>query len=164
MKNHVADALSSVCYYLGGTTMFLLFIVMLFEVAFRYIPGMNQAQPWVPGVLSLLDIWLIFLASVVAMRKNSHLRITFFIDKMPYYFRIWITLIVNLITLLIFLIIIFFSQEIVKSGMGINVGGVQFSKGYSFIALPVSSGLMCIFVIIRIFDSIKTIRRGERHV
>ena len=144
--------------------MFLLFIVMLLEVAFRYIPGVTQAQPWIPGVLSLLDIWLIFLASVVAMRKNSHLRITFFIDKFPYYLRVWITLIVNLITLFVFLIIIFFSQEIVKTGMGINVGGVQFSKGYSFIALPITSGLMCIYVIIRIFDSIKTMRRGEKHV
>jgi TRAP-type transport system small permease protein len=164
MKNRISDVLSSVCYYLGGTAMFLLCIVMLIEVAFRYIPGVTQAQPWIPGVLSVLDIWLIFLASVAAMRKDSHLRITYFIDRFPHFLRGWINLIVNLVTLAVFLIMIIYSQEIVRTGMDMHVGGVPFSKGYSFIALPICIGFMSVFVIIRIFDSITNLRRGEENV
>jgi TRAP-type C4-dicarboxylate transport system permease small subunit len=164
MKDRILDGLSSICYYLGGISMFLLCIIMLIEVAFRYIPGVTQAQPWIPGVLSLLDIWLIFLASVFAMRKDSHLRITFFVNLVPHILREWTNLIVNCVTLFVFLVMIIFSQEIVKTGMDMHVGGVPFSKGYSFISLPICIGLMSLFVLIRIVDSITKMRRGGQNV
>ena len=163
MKDRISDVISSSCYYLGGTAMFLLCIVMLVEVAFRYIPGVTHAQPWIPGVLSLLDIWLIFLASVVAMRKDSHLRISFFVDRFPRWLQLWINLTVNIVTLLVFMVMIIFSQEIVKTGMDMHVGGVPFSKGYSFIALPICIGFMSIYVVLRILGSITDIKRGQKN-
>jgi TRAP-type C4-dicarboxylate transport system permease small subunit len=162
MTSRIAKAISQSCYYLGGMAMLFLCIVMLIEVAFRYIPGVTQAQPWIPGVLSLLDIWLIFLASVTAMQKDCHLRITFFIDLFSPAIRSWISIFVNICTLIVFIIMIVFSHEIVKTGMDINVGGVPFSKGFSFISLPICIGFMSIFVVIRIVDGIHAVKGATK--
>lgn len=161
MKDRIPELFNSAFYYLSGAAMFLLCLVMLIEVVFRYIPGLSMAQPWIPGVLSLLDTWLIFLASVVAMKKDSHLRITFFTDRLPPRLREWNTLFINIITLVVFLAIIIYSREIVATGMDINFGGVPFSKGYSFIALPVCLGFMTIVIIFRILESVNKMMRGN---
>jgi TRAP-type C4-dicarboxylate transport system permease small subunit len=148
-------------YYLSGFCMLALCVVMLIEVVFRYIPGLTMAQAWVPGVLSLLDTWLIFLGSVVAMWKFSHLRIGFFADRLPSPFREWNHLVVNVVTLFLFIIILIYSRPIVATGWDLTFGGVPFSKGYSIIALPICIGIMSLYVILRILNSIKKIVSGS---
>ncbi len=160
----ISGVISKVCYYLGGLAMFLLCVVMVVEVIFRYIPGLSMAHPWIPGVLIMLDTWLIFLGSVVAMERASHLRITFFVNKIQPTLREWNSLLVNILTLLIFIIILIYSKQIIETGMDLNYGGIPFSKGYTFLALPVCVGLMTFQVLLRISASIKRLRKGGADV
>ncbi len=144
--------------------MVLLFIVMMIEVIFRYVPGVHMAQPWVPGVLSLIDVWLIYLGSVVAMRANSHLRITFLVDRMSPRQREWNNVAVNSITLVLLLLVSFYSIPIVKTGMDLTFfGGFALSKGYNFIAVPVCACAMALMVVRRIRQSVQKIRTREFH-
>ena len=149
---------------LSRVAMILLLIVMLIEVIFRYIPGLHMAQPWIPGILSLIDVWLIYLGSVVAMRANSHLRITFFIDRMSPRQREWNNIFVNSITLILLILVTYFSVPIVKTGMDLTFfGGFALSKGYNFIAVPISAGAMALMVIHRIIQSVQKIRVKDSH-
>ena len=159
MLEKVASGISHVFFRLSALAMFLLCLIMLFEVIFRYIPGLSMAQPWVPGVLSLIDIWLIFMGSVVAMCQSSHLRITFFTSRMPSRVAKSNKLLVNVINLALLLIMTWFSIPIVETGMDLTFGGVPFSKGYSFIALPVCTSLMAIMVIRNIVNLLRENRR-----
>lgn len=157
----ISKAFHRIFYHLSGFCMFLLCLVMLIEVIFRYIPGLSMAQPWIPGILSLLDTWLIFLGSVVAMSANSHLRMGFFADRMPVHMREWNRLLVNAITLLLFIIMLFYSRPVVETGWDLQFGGIPFSKGYSIIALPICIGIMSLIVIQRIMTSVRKIAKGN---
>ena len=158
MLEKLAGGISQVFFRLSALAMFLLCLIMLFEVIFRYIPGLSMAQPWVPGVLSLIDIWLIFMGSVVAMYHGSHLKITFFTSKMPSHVAKPNNLLVNIINLALLIIMTWFSIPIVETGMDLTFGGVPFSKGYSFIALPICTSLMAIMVIRNIIKAIREYR------
>jgi TRAP-type C4-dicarboxylate transport system permease small subunit len=150
--------------YLSRVALFLLFVVMLIEVIFRYIPGLHMAQPWVPGILSLIDVWVIYLGSVVAMKTNSHLRITFFVERMTPYQREWNNLIVNSITLILLILLSLYSIPIVRTGMDLTFfGGFALSRGYSFIAVPICASAMALMVVHRILRSIQKIRVRDFH-
>jgi TRAP-type C4-dicarboxylate transport system permease small subunit len=160
--DRIPKFLDRIFYHLSKVAMLLLFITMLIEVIFRYVPGLHMAQPWVPGLLSLLDVWLIYLGSVVAMKSNTHLRITVLTERMSAKTREWNNVLVNLITLILMVLMIYYSIPIVKTGMDLTFfGGVAFSKGYSFIALPICLSAMAVMVLHRIFVSIRRIRSGE---
>ena len=149
---------------LSELSLLLLFLVMLAEVLFRYIPSFSSAQPWIPGVIAMLDIWLIFLGSVIAMQSNTHLRIKFFEKFMTPKVKELNRIIVNLITLCLLVLMIVSSIPIVRTGMDLNFGGVPFSKGYSFVALPVCISFMIPIIISRIIRSVKVLRveRGNK--
>jgi TRAP-type C4-dicarboxylate transport system permease small subunit len=144
-------------YRLSGFSMFLLCIVILIEVVFRYIPGLTMAQPWIPGVLSLLDTWLIFLGSIVAMKADSHLRLDFLATRLPPSLREWNCLFVNVVSLFLFILILIYSKPIVDTGWDLQFGGVPFSKGYSIISLPVCLSFMSLILLQRILNSIRKI-------
>ena len=150
--------LDKISYQFSGLALFLLCVVMILEVLLRYVPWFNFAQDWVPGVLILMDTWLIFLASVAAMYRDKHLRINFFVKKMPQRMGEWNTLLVNTITLCLLLLMTYSSVPIVRSGMDLTFAGVPFSKGYSFMALPVCTSLMALMVVRRIAVSIQKLR------
>ncbi len=161
---HLTKFLDTIFSQLSRVAMVLLFIVMMIEVIFRYVPGLHMAQPWVPGILSLIDVWLIYLGSVVAMRANSHLRITFLVDRMSPRQREWNNIMVNSITLALLLLVSFYSIPIVKTGMDLTFfGGFALSKGYSFIAVPICACAMALMVVRRIGQSIRKIKAEESH-
>ena len=143
---------------MGGWALFALCAVMMVEVVLRYVPWFNLAQDWVPGILILLDTWLIFLASIAAMYRNKHLRIDFFVRKMPPRMAEWNTLVIDTITLILLLGMTYFSIPIFLSGLDLNYAGVPFPKGFSFFALPFCAGLMSLMVVRRIVLSIKKLR------
>jgi TRAP-type C4-dicarboxylate transport system permease small subunit len=148
--------------HLSKVAILLLFITMLIEVIFRYIPGLHMAQPWVPGFLNLINVWLIYLGSVVAMKSNTHLRITFLTGRMSPKTKAWNDLIVNLMSLLLMILIIYYSVPIVETGMNLTFfGGLALSKGYSFIALPVCLTAMALMLMHRIVVSVRKIWAGE---
>ena len=155
MLEKLAGGINRLFFRTSALAMFLLCLIMLFEVIFRYIPGLSMAQPWVPGVLSLIDIWLIFMGSVVAMYHGSHLRITFFTSRLPSNLARSNKLLVNVINLALLLIMTWFSIPIVETGMDLTFGGVPFSKGYSFIALPICTALMAVMVIRNIVNILR---------
>lgn len=158
MTRSIFTALDTIFQKLSILAILLLGLVIMIEVIFRYIPWFSFAQPWVPGTLDLLDTWLIFLGSVVGMHQNKHLRITFFVDKIPQRMREWNNIVVNLITLCLLVFIIYYSIPIVRSGMDLGFGGVPFTKGYAFIALPICSFPMTLIVGRRIVESVKKLR------
>jgi TRAP-type C4-dicarboxylate transport system permease small subunit len=158
MIERIFAAIDTTSYRFSAIAILLLSIVMVTEVVFRYIPWFNMAQPWIPGMLRLLDIWLIFLGSIVAMGRNQHLRISFFTEKMPQKMREWNNLVVNLITFCLFLLVIYCSIPIVRSAMDLTFAGVPFSRGYSSIALPICTSVMALIAFRRIVVSIKELR------
>lgn len=136
---------------LSGAAMLLITVIMLAEVVFRYIPWLSSAQAWIPGFIMLLNVWLVFLGSVAAMKSDTHLKMSLFSKHLPISLKNKLNIIVNLISFLLLSLVCYYSIPVVNSGMDITFGGVPFSKGYSFIALPICSGIMAFIALVRIF-------------
>jgi TRAP-type C4-dicarboxylate transport system permease small subunit len=148
-------ALDRVFSQLSGWALFALCIVMGAEVILRYVPWFNLAQDWIPGILIFFDTWMIFLASIVAMQRDNHLRVDFFVKKMPPRMAEWNSLVVNIITLGLLVLVTYTGIPIFRSGMDLNYAGLPFPKGLAFLALPFCTALMALMVVRRIVLTIR---------
>ena len=62
---------------LFGVIVFL----MLTAIFFRYV--LNSSLYWSDEIVRYLFVWLTFLGAAVAVRDKAHIRVEFFIEKMP---------------------------------------------------------------------------------
>lgn len=61
-------------------------VAMLFSgVVSRYI--FTHPLSWIDEAVSIAFIWVAMLGSVLAMHRNEHLRLSIFVDKLPYHWR-----------------------------------------------------------------------------
>ena len=157
LGNYVERIFSS----LSGAVIFLITVVMLAEALFRYIPWLSSAQAWIPGIIMMLNVWLVFLGSVAAMQLDTHLKMSLFSKNVPDALRKKIKLVVNSVSFVLLALVTYYSIPVVDSGMDITFGGVPFSKGYSFIALPICSGIMALIALKRIVDFRKDSTNGD---
>jgi TRAP-type transport system small permease protein len=70
------------------STFALSVIILLigFNVFFRFV--LNDPIPWTEEVSLGLFVWLVFIGVSSAMKRNSHIGVDFFVNKMPKPFRI----------------------------------------------------------------------------
>ena len=153
-------ALDRIFSQLSGWALLALCLIMGAEVILRYLPWFNLAQDWVPGILIFFDTWMIFLASIVAMYRDNHLRVDFFVNKMPPRMAEWNSLTVNLITLVLLVLVTYTGIPIFRSGMDLNYAGLPFPKGLAFFALPFCSAWMAVMVVRRIALNLKKLAIG----
>lgn len=59
--------------------------LMLIAIFFRYV--LNNSLYWSDEIVRYLFVWLTFLGTAVAVRDKAHIRVEFFAEKMPFYFR-----------------------------------------------------------------------------
>lgn len=143
-----ADGLSKafyrIFYYLAGFCLFGLFVVMLAGVVFRYIPGLDAAAPWIPGVLNFFQVWLVFLGAVAATAARQHLRIGVFVDRMRGSPRRVVDATIWLVRVGTLALLLYVSIPVVRTGFDATIGGVAFSKGYVYAVLPLALAAMIV--------------------
>lgn len=59
----------------------LLVVVVFFQVFFRY--ALNSPLAWSEELARFIFIWLVFIASALVLRDDSHMSMNFFVNLMP---------------------------------------------------------------------------------
>jgi len=139
-------------------------VIVPIEVFLRYLFGKSL---YVTEELTrYLMVWVVFLASSLAIRENSHISIEIFVNRFRGRYRSGVNLIaqVLLLTFLVFLIIegiiaLSFQMDQIIPSLGLPIF-------WFYLAIPVGSFLMILNLLPKIWGSLKTItgkaKSGQR--
>ncbi|MDQ7829314.1 MAG: TRAP transporter small permease [Armatimonadota bacterium] len=73
---------------LGAVLLFAIFLVILAQVAFRYV--LARPLVWTEEAARYLYIWTCYLGAAMAFRRGTHVRIGAMVDRVPPAVRLWV--------------------------------------------------------------------------
>jgi TRAP-type C4-dicarboxylate transport system permease small subunit len=136
------------------TLSMMLFVICL-QVFCRFVLG--QALPWPEEASRFLMIWSLFLAAVYVHAEDGHLRLNFFVEKLPPGTKL-------ILRILLDLGILFFLFVMLKGGIFevnalkvMKTGALRISRAYPYASIPVSAAL---FILVTLRLMVKNIKKG----
>jgi len=133
----------------------VLTVLVPIEVFLRYFLG--KSLYITEELTRYLMVWVVFLASSLALKENSHISIEIFVNRFRGRTRSWLNLIAQLLllTFLVFLII----EGIIALSFQMDqiIPSLEIPIFWFYLAIPVGSCLMILNLLPKIWESLKVI-------
>jgi tripartite ATP-independent transporter DctM subunit len=127
-------------------------IVILFAgVVARY--GLRSPLIWSDELASILFLWLAMLGAAVAFRRSEHMRMTAIVASTGPAMRAWLDVAATCAALAFLLLIAGPAWEYAYEESFITTPALQISNIWRAAALPVGTGLMALFALLRLARS-----------
>ncbi len=124
-------------------------IVILFAgVVARY--GLHSPLIWSDELASILFLWLAMLGAAVAFRRSEHMRMTAVVASAGPAMRAWLDVVATSAALAFLLLIAWPSYEYAYEESFITTPALQIANIWRAAALPVGTGLMALFAVLRL--------------
>lgn len=124
-------------------------IVILFAgVVARY--GVQRPLIWSDELASMLFLWLAMLGSVIALRRNEHMRMTALVTRLPARTRAYLDVFATGAALAFLLMVAWPAYEYTLEEAFITTPALEMSNFWRAAALPVGIGLMAAFALLRL--------------
>ncbi|CFX18640.1 putative 2,3-diketo-L-gulonate TRAP transporter small permease protein YiaM [Candidatus Filomicrobium marinum] len=137
-SEHILAAICVVCF----AAMFVLGVATVF---FRFVVESSLAFP--DELIRYLFVWVMFLGSAVALRRNSHAAIGIFIDQLPDGAKRVALLFASLASALFFTILVVKGGELTLRVMPQISPALEVSMAWVYAAVPVGAAFMLIYVV-----------------
>jgi C4-dicarboxylate transporter DctQ subunit len=135
----------------------VLTVIVPTEVFLRYLFG--KSLYFTEELTRYLMVWVVFLASSLAMREDSHIKIEIMVNRFRGKGRFWVNLIaqISLLIFLLFLIIegltaLTYQRDQIIPSLGIPIF-------WFYLAIPVGSLLMALNLLPQIWKSLKGVAK-----
>lgn len=135
-------------------------ILAIAQVFFRYV--MNISVPWTEEGARWFYIWQVFLGSVLAMKHQLHLRMTFLRDKIPPSLRNWLEIGSAMLCLIFLGGIWWGSLKMIQAVHHVYAGSFNIRMTYLYLSLPVSVGLMISLTLRDIHNQLRENKRNTK--
>src|SRR6202049_4671768 len=124
-------------------------IVILFAgVVARY--GLRSPLIWSDELASILFLWLAMLGAAVAFRRSEHMRMTAIVASARPAMRGWLPMVPTSAALAFLLLIAWPACEYAYEESFITTPALQIPNIWRAAALPVGTGLMALFALLRL--------------
>ncbi len=114
-------------------------IVLFLQIIFRYF--LNSPLIWTEELSRYLLVWITFFGINYGLRRDVHIKMEFFFNKMPASVQQLTTILTQ--ALMVYFMVILFSPtlDFVRMQMNIESSAMQISMGIVYISLPVGFAL-----------------------
>lgn len=131
----------------------VLVVMVLLAVFFRYV--LNQSLSWSDELVRYLFVWFTLLGGVVVLREREHIRVEYFVEKVPLPLRRWIDMTMMLMVCGFHVALIVLGGLWVWTTRGSYTSALQWPLNLVFYAaLPLTS-------LVGAWYSVRRIVRGE---
>ena len=135
-----------------GLTLLVL-LVMLAQVFFRYV--LNSSLQWSEELAVWGMVWMVFIGSVLLMRRSEHISITTLARIAPLTVRPFLV-IFNKAAALVFLVIIgYYGFEVFGGTFHARSPSIGLSTRWIKLAIPVGAVLMAVVAVYAIVDDVR---------
>lgn len=164
MKESIRRILSTVgrCeMFVAKAMLFTMLIVVGLQVALRY--GFSRPLAWPEELSGFLLIWLTFLMADVLVKRNGHIDVGFFADKMPLKAQLVVSFIVNLYLMGFLVFLVLGSIELATRQTTHLVGAaLRLPKSYYTLAATFSGVSMFASVAFAQWETVEKLRTLRR--
>jgi TRAP-type C4-dicarboxylate transport system permease small subunit len=127
-------------------------ILVITAVFLRYCFNITFVQT--EELISFLFIVIIFLGFVIVMREDEHVKVDYFIDKLPAWLNKPARVFVNLIIIVVNFFLFWISIKWIGRSGHVLSPGLRIPLGYIYIFVPFSAFFAIIYGFINIFKLI----------
>lgn len=144
--------------YLTAAVLAALAFLICLQIFYRYV--LEAPLTWSEEILRFLFVWLSFLGATILFRRGGHFRLDFLVHKTakPEMAR-KILIVVDLIVLVFICLLTYQGTTLLKMAFFNRYVAVDMSMGWSYLAIPICSGLMIPYVV---SDLLKDIRGRKK--
>lgn len=139
---------------LGAT---IIVTIVTIEVVLRYIFGLSLI--FTEELARYLMVWIVFLGGALAVKDDSHIRINVLVKRLSSRLGQLVRITAHGLTMLLLVVLTVEGIKILPRQLDQMCITIDTSMFYFYLAIPVGSILMIIFLLPRIKDSIR--RRPE---
>ena len=141
-----------------GLTLLVL-LVMLAQVFFRYV--LNSSLQWSEELAVWGMVWMVFIGSVLLMRRSEHISITTLARIAPLTVRPFLV-IFNKAAALVFLVIIgYYGFEVFGGTFHARSPSIGLSTRWIKLAIPVGAVLMAVVAVYAIADDVRRLMHRD---
>ncbi len=124
---------------LGGTLAVLIFINVVMH-------ALGKDLAWLTELGEMIMVWVTFLGGAAAAQRGAHMSINEFLDKLETSGRKWADAAVQVFTLVILAVVLYYGVGIVRGSWGNVLTTLEWPMAWQYMPLPLGMGLMAIFV------------------
>lgn len=149
----LVDAIEAVARVAVLGLTLLVLLVMLAQVFFRYV--LNSSLQWSEELAVWGMVWMVFVGSVLLVRRSEHISITTLVRYAPPAVRPFLV-IFNKAAALIFLVIVgYYGIEVFGGTFHARSPSIGLSTRWIKLAIPVGAVLMAIVAVHAIADDVR---------
>ena len=134
--------------YVSAVAMVIMVSVLFAQVFTRYV--LQGSITWAEELSRFAFLWMMFLASSLAARHRSHIRVTAPILLLPKKMRLYVIVMADLIWIIFNVVVAYHSIVMVKNAFKFIYfsPSLNLNMAYMFLVIPISFMLMTVRIII----------------
>jgi TRAP-type transport system small permease protein len=118
---------------------------------------------WLTELGELLMVWVTFLGGAAAAQRGTHMSINEFLDKLTLQKRRWADAAVQVFTLAVLAVVLFYGLRIVSSSWDNVLTTLEWPMAVQYIPLPLGIGLMAVFIGWDLIQILRGVPRDSRY-
>jgi len=138
--------------------MVVMTITVTMQIAFRYV--FNIPLGWSEEMARFSFVWVSFFAASALMRVREHINVTVFVDNFPARLKAICVFLASICALICAYFFLVGGIALTTNEWAQLAPATQIRMGWVYLAIPLSAGLMVIWIVIQTIDSALKLR-GE---
>lgn len=139
--------------------MLVMTVTVCLQILFRYV--FNVPLGWSEEMARFAFVWVSFFGASALMRMREHINVTIFLDRFPARLQAIAVFLANLVAVICVYFFVVGGIALTTNEWRQLAPATEIPMGWVYLAIPVSSGLMAIWIVIQTIESAMKLR-GER--
>jgi len=132
-----------------------LIVIVFMQTVLRYI--FNSPLIWPERLATLIVIWMIYIGASIALKRESHISIKFFVKSLPNKVSRFIKILVNSSIAVFLFIVIWYGIFLQQSQLKYYDAALNIPRSIFSLPIIISAFLMLLFIIFSVYSEIKMI-------
>jgi len=162
MLQKILDVISAFMKYIAAVIVGVIITINFAAVIMRY--SFNSPIIWCEEVSLILFVWFVFLALGPVTRKHGGVSLDFFIDLLPLKVRNIVQLVVQLVSILVYIIIIIFTFNLINVSQYRFTPILQIPYKYIYFPIIIGMGFSALFLCEKCYKYIRCMIRKDQEV
>jgi len=151
--NQINEYINNLSIWFCNLVLATMTILTIIQVTMRYV--FTAPLTWVEELTRYQMVWLALIGSGIILRNNAHLRITFFLEKLPPKLLKVVSLLLLILASIFLLIVLIYGITMVKEGIRIQAASIGITMVLPYLAIPVGALIMLMHTLQKIIKKMK---------
>lgn len=152
----VGKAVDYAVIVIGGAMAAMIFVNVVLH-------AFHKDLAWLTELGEFLMVWVTFLGGAAASQRGAHMSINEFLDKLEPARRRWADAAVQIFTILIFSLVMYYGVGIVQGSWGTVLTTLEWPMAWQYMPLAIGSGLILFFTVWDLFLILRGVPRELRY-